>query len=436
MLTAKLIDATAKRAAKEKRAITITDATMRGIGSLRLRLSPGGTALWIYRYTTSDGKRDDLPIGGYGTKAGCLSLEQARTQAAQYASLYREGHHDLRAYLDAKVAAEAAQLRERGEESQRLAAGNLDALLDAYVGYLKDKNAPSAKDVESIFNLHVRILPGLVQKRANEITPHDLRAIFDRQQQMGLRRALGKTRAAMHSAFNLAAKSEFDSTIPLSFRSFKVLTNPVASLPTYSQLSKPGDRVLSHAELRTLLLALKADERMSVKTLLIGLYLGGQRPAQLARVTASDVDLERGIITLHDGKGRRTHPRLHVLPITDAIRPVIEQLCAINADAPSLFSSDGQSIPHTTTLSKLVLEIGKRAYQLKDVRRTAETELAAIGVSKDIRAQILSHELGGIQARHYDRHSYLPEKTDALEKWARHLDGIERGNVVTLRRGA
>lgn len=436
MLTVKLIDATAKRAAREKRTITVTDATMRGVGSLRLRLSPGGGALWIYRSTTSDGVRDDLSMGGYGDRAGCLTLAQGRTKAAEYASLYRGGHHDLRAYLDAKAAAQAAQLREQGDEAQRLAAGNLGSLLDAYVGYLRAKNAPSAKDVDSIFNLHVRVLPGLVEKRANEITPHDLRSIFDRQQQMGLTRALGKTRAALHSAFNLAAKSEFDSTIPLTFRAFKVSANPVASLPTYSQLSKPGERVLSHAELRALLLALKYDERMSAKTVLVGLYLGGQRPAQLVRVTAKNVDLERGIITLHDGKGRRTHARLHVLPITDAIRGTIEQLCAINADAPSLFSYDGQTVPSISTLSQLVREIGGRAYMLKDVRRTAETELAAIGISKDIRAQILSHELGGIQARHYDRHNYLDEKRDALERWARHLAGAESGNVVTLRRGA
>jgi len=31
--------------------------------------------------------------------------------------------------------------------------------------------------------------------------------------------------------------------------------------------------------------------------------------------------------------------------------------------------------------------------------------LAAMGVSSDVRAQLQSHGLGGVQSRHYDRHT-------------------------------
>jgi integrase len=50
-----------------------------------------------------------------------------------------------------------------------------------------------------------------------------------------------------------------------------------------------------------------------------------------------------------------------------------------------------------------------------DLRRTVETRLAAAGVSLEIRAQLQSHGLGGIQAKHYDRHDYIAEKHGALE---------------------
>jgi len=50
-----------------------------------------------------------------------------------------------------------------------------------------------------------------------------------------------------------------------------------------------------------------------------------------------------------------------------------------------------------------------------DLRRTVETRLAAARVGSDIRAQLQSHGLGGVQARHYDRHDYLAEKRAALE---------------------
>jgi hypothetical protein len=37
------------------------------------------------------------------------------------------------------------------------------------------------------------------------------------------------------------------------------------------------------------------------------------------------------------------------------------------------------------------------------------------GVSREIRGQLQSHGLTGVQARHYDGHDYMPEKLQALE---------------------
>ncbi|MNN75098.1 hypothetical protein D3C81_1913690 [compost metagenome] len=70
---------------------------------------------------------------------------------------------------------------------------------------------------------------------------------------------------------------------------------------------------------------------------------------------------------------------------------------------------------------------------------TAETLLAHLGVTADVRAWLLSHGRSGVQAKHYDRYSYLPEKQAALEQWGRYLDGLASGegkvdNVVLLSR--
>ena len=78
----------------------------------------------------------------------------------------------------------------------------------------------------------------------------------------------------------------------------------------------------------------------------------------------------------------------------------------------------------------------RQGFELRDLRRTCETMLAAMGVSKDIRAQLQSHGLSGVQQRHYNRHEYMLEKRAALEKWGRQLDRIATGKpakVVQLR---
>jgi isopentenyl-diphosphate delta-isomerase len=72
-------------------------------------------------------------------------------------------------------------------------------------------------------------------------------------------------------------------------------------------------------------------------------------------------------------------------------------------------------------------------FGLRDLRRTAETALARMGVSKDVRGQIQSHGLGGVQTRHYDRHDYMQEKTAALDAWVRYLEAAPAVNVRPLR---
>jgi hypothetical protein len=64
-------------------------------------------------------------------------------------------------------------------------------------------------------------------------------------------------------------------------------------------------------------------------------------------------------------------------------------------------------------------------FQGRDIRRSVETRLQALGVSREVRAQLLSHgRTSGVQQKHYERHDYLPEKTKALAELERHLFSV------------
>jgi len=100
---------------------------------------------------------------------------------------------------------------------------------------------------------------------------------------------------------------------------------------------------------------------------------------------------------------------------------------------PPLFTTDGKTPMRLETISALVASISlamvrekeaRVAFQLRDLRRTAETMLASLGASRDIRSQVQSHGLGGVQQRHYDRHEYSNEKRATLELWASHLERL------------
>jgi hypothetical protein len=82
-------------------------------------------------------------------------------------------------------------------------------------------------------------------------------------------------------------------------------------------------------------------------------------------------------------------------------------------------------------------------FTVGDLRRSVETLLAGFGVPLEVRAQLQSHGLGGLQARHYDRHAYADEKLEAVRLiWAlcdpetEAADRKERDRLAALAKGA
>ena len=433
-MTVKGLAGEIKAAKVRKTPVWVRDGGPKGAGQLVAKIASKGASFY-YDHVTSAGKRDRIPLGPYSekTQEGHLTLEQARAKAGEHAAIYRTITKDVRLHLDQQRIDHERALERQKAEREKANAGTLSALLDAYVDHLKTAGKPSSKDVASFFRIHVaEPFPALVSRPANDLGKRDFTPLFDRMQAAGLGRALGKVRSALHAAYNMALKSEKAGRE--AFRVFHVEVNPIAGIDTYKELSVPGERVLTIKELRTYLRGIDALTNPVMRlALLLQIYLGGQRPAQLFRVTAADVDMDRNTITQYDGKGKRQHPRAHVLPLTPKTRQWVEELLALNTDAPGIFSTDGRSTIWPETASGVAHAIGAGAYRLGDIRRTVETEMGRLKISKDMKAQLLSHGLGDIQTRHYDKYAYLDEKTDALTKWEKYLDTIMAGdNIIPI----
>jgi integrase len=74
-----------------------------------------------------------------------------------------------------------------------------------------------------------------------------------------------------------------------------------------------------------------------------------------------------------------------------------------------------------------------------DLRRTAASGMARLGIAVNVIEAVLNHtggEISGVTAV-YNRHKYLAEKRLALEAWAAHVSGLVNAraasNVVPLR---
>ncbi len=63
-------------------------------------------------------------------------------------------------------------------------------------------------------------------------------------------------------------------------------------------------------------------------------------------------------------------------------------------------------------------------WRLHDLRRTARTGLAELGVPEIIAEMVMNHAPRGTLTKIYNRHEYATEKRDALERWANRLREI------------
>jgi site-specific recombinase XerD len=428
----------------------ITDPAPRGSGRLLLVVRPlreGGGKSWYFKYQRDAGT-DTLPIGPYaeeGDGVNAFTVKQARDRAAEWSALYRGGQRDLRAYIERERArreqAERAEDAARRQAEAEATTSTLAQLLDAYADALDARKAKSARDTRNGFRRDViEAFPDLAAAKARDVTSADLMPVLRRLLDAGKGRSAMKLRSHLHSAYELAARAETDASVPAALRAFRIETNPVARLAALTDQTKPRTRHLREAELRAYVAGVRALPSETTRTaLLVALLAGGQRPEQLLRVTAADVDLDARTMRLRDpkGRGRWSDPREHVVPLTDATVALLAPLVEKNRDAPSIFSSDGKRAPAATTLSHAVQTIAEgmltskvapEPFQLRDVRRTCETMLAGLGVSSDVRAQLLSHGITGVQAKHYDRHGYFAEKLDALTRWEAFIAKVEGGD--------
>jgi integrase len=375
------------------------------------------------------------------------TLAAARDEARRLQTMVDQGTDPRAAKRDriaeaaAKVAAVEAEAEAAKREQEKRARYTLRTLCEAYCDLLQARGKPSARQARSILKVHVfEAHPEMAATPARDVTPLQVAAMVRQTREAGRERAAGVLRSYLSAAFTAGKRAPFDASLPAALIPFEIERNPVDAIPAIAV--RAGNRTLSADELRAYLADL--GDNLADQALLLALLAGGQRMAQLLRAKVADYDPDTATLRLWDGKGRRTSPREHLLPLAPRAAALVEQLAARAQvmDSPLLFSTYGQTQLADTTPGKRAAEIGAamtgEPFDLRDIRRTCETMLASLGISRDTRAQLLSHGLGGVQATHYDRHGYTDEKRAALVAWENRLQEIETGeraagNVVALR---
>jgi integrase len=429
---------------QEKPVEIVLEKYGRGKGSLILRILPDGNKVFHLRHFENGTKR--FPLIGYfdtkgqhtwrGVRGDHLTLAAGKAGGRALVDIVTE-FGDIEAY-ETKVRED-----EREQELERIKreeVGSFDQLLETYLAHLESENRASAKEVRSTINLHVRkAFPELLNVKANQILPRDIQMILAKLVRAGSTRQVNKLRSYLHTGYAYGAKYDNDPRrFALNEVLFDLQSNPVSLIGRIAAFDKACDRALSEKELCLYWKELETLPLVLAIFLRVQLALGGQRIRQLLSADWDDFNFEKGILKLTDGKGRSNiAPRSHLLPISPWVQELMLPLKQLHGDKKFPFCGGRRSITpartHPSSLSNAVTDISKvlveresiESFSARDIRRTCETLLASLQVSKEVRAHLLSHgRTTGVQNRHYDQWEYLPEKTEALETWQNFLRKI------------
>jgi integrase len=384
-------------------------------GGLTFTLSPAGTASWIFRYRFG-GRQRELTLGNYPD----VSLKAARIAATA-----------ARAKIDAGIDVASEKRRSRSETA---AAKTFRQVAEDYLSRATDLAAKTQREARRY--LDKDLLPRLGSRPAREIGSED---VVDTVEAIGKR----SDPVARH-AFELLSVI-FAHALARS----AVKVNPCAGLRLSSILGpRPARRArlkLTAEELRTVLSGLQAlgpKNALIVKVLMATCV----RKGELIRAKKADLDFS-AMTWLIPAENSKTGKGF-VIPLAPTVAGWFRELIAMSGTSQWVLPKmtrrgrmeDRQHMSDKTLNAALARcpSVRVRNFTPHDLRSTARSHMAALGVDLLIAERCLNHSLGGLVAV-YDQHDYLDERRAALEKWANLLVELETGkpqNVVPLRAAA
>jgi len=154
------------------------------------------------------------------------------------------------------------------------------------------------------------------------------------------------------------------------------------------------------------------------------LLLTAVRRSEAAHMTWGEVDLDDALWIVP--ASRTKSGAAHEVPLSGMAVDLLKSLPRFAGGDFVFSTTGGRSGIRNFDLYKTTIDV--RATELSnwrfhDLRRTARTNLAALGVAPFIAELILGHAQKGVH-KVYDVHRYQAEKREALEQWANRLRDI------------
>jgi integrase len=306
-------------------------------------------------------------------------------------------------------------------------------LADLVEDYLSDRrNLASVREIER--ELRKDLLPILGGRRPSEITPGEIdelaTAVLDRGSPAMARRLINHVKALYNYCL-------LDS--PRLSEKYGLSINPADSLgrcrrggSSRFQAPKPRQRVLDNSEILAWWRALSASAmRDDTKLMLLLVLVTAQRPGEVRRLTRGQLILEAAEPAWTIPESVAKNGRRHIVPLSDlAVRSLRTALRSSAHDDLVFPAPNNEALIKKTVLPMAMATLyrkhlpGLKPATPHDLRRTAATGMRGIGVAPEIVSMILNHTRRDVTGQHYDHYQGLPERREALNRWAAHIESL------------
>jgi len=206
-------------------------------------------------------------------------------------------------------------------------------------------------------------------------------------------------------------------------------TNPCTDVKRPAKL-KARDRILTNRELAHIWLAAGATDYPFGPIVQL-LALTGQRRGEVANMHWLHVDRQAAVWDIP--KELTKSSRAHVVPLSQTAMSIIDELPRLHE--AFLFPATGSSTTTFSGFGKCKKRFDQTCqvsdWTLHDLRRTAATGMAELGVAPHVVERVLNHSSGTFAgvAGVYNRFSYVDEMRAALELWEGKLRTLAIENV-------
>lgn len=364
-----------------------------GISGLGLRIFPSGLKTFVLSYRAG-GRKRLMSLGRYGT----LTVAQARAKALKVLASVVDGEDPLRARIEQ---------RQRDQEAKTV--GELARL---YIErYAKPKKKTWKQDE---YRFKADVLPYWRHRRIEEITRADVTALLDRIVDRGSPYQANRVRALLSKLFNFAISRGLTEVNP-------------AQLVEAPAPESRRERVLAPEEIRALWQVLEEDGSLMARSFELRI-LTGQRSGEVMRMRWEDLDGDWW--TLSGDLTKNGQP--HAVFLSPQARAILDRLRSHAIDSPWVFPNPRDVSEPMTNWGKALPRFRQAAgiahFTAHDLRRTAGTGMAELGVPRLVVGKVLNHLSvdHGVTAI-YDRHDYREEKKQALLRWGQRVEEIVSG---------